>query len=496
MYGVVGRVVGSFVPFVVCGGLVVCCGRVVYCGGRGFVERFAETYGIEVYDYSGYTVLPGFIDAHLHLDGVAVEDEVIDLLGCRSIGEVLYRVRRFLARGYRWEWVLGRGWDQELFVDGRMLTGRDLDELGLDKPVLLTRVCGHVAAANKQALQYLSSSKDVDWEKGVVYGDRVGELWSIGVDSIVETKGFHGAILKLASKGVTGYTWVSARLKHLLLYWSTPGPKPLTRVMLEPGSFREWISYKLHMGAMGVIGVKIVLDGSLGTWTASLTEPYSDKPGETGKLYHSPGELSKLVSLALENKYHVAVHAIGDKALDILLKTYMEHGAVGERIEHASLVRDDQLQAIAELKPRIALQPGFILSDKWLHERLGEKRIKWAYRINTLSKTTTIGYSSDAPVEPPDPWRNIYAAVTRGEYEGLEISSTREEKVELINALHHHTAGAAETMYVGDAGRLLPGYRADYIVVDKNPLETSDPRELLNIRVLETWIEGLRIYKA
>ena len=497
LYGVVAdSIVVSFTPLRIVSGLLVFGDRVVYCGDRRFVEGFINRFGGELVDYSGYTVLPGFLDPHLHLGSLAAWDRIVDLSGVDSIEELLSIVKEVLLREKGASWIVGRGWDHMRFKEKRLPTIRDLEQLDTDKPVFLVRVCGHIAVANKAALEKLGRElENVDWDNGLLYEDSVAFLWRKALEEIgLEPKSYVGALEKLYRYGIVGIGWMSALLDEVIVYHGIEAIRPHTKIYLEPNSFVEWIRYGLPRNTLNIHGLKIILDGSLGAHTAYLSKPYNDKPGTYGKLNMDVGELEKYLLMVKEKEFHIAIHAIGDRALDIVLQLYSRHGLIGERIEHASLVRNDQIKLLEDLRPRIALQPGFILSDTWLMERIGWNRLAWAYRIASLSKIAKVGFSSDAPVEPLDPWRNIYAAITRGEYEGLDIAATMEEKIDLLTALHLHTKGSAETLYYNDKGRLEPGYSADYIVVDRNPLEISDPRELLKIRVVETRIAGRKVY--
>ncbi len=497
LYGVVSdSIVVSFIPLRIVSGLIVFNNRVVYCGDRGFVEEFIDRFNGELIDYGSYTVLPGFIDPHLHLGSLAAWDKIIDLSGVDSIEEMLGIIKEALLREKRASWIIGRGWDHMRFRGKRIPTIRDLERLGTDKPVFLIRVCGHVAVANKVALEKLGmESENIDWNNGILYEDSVSSLWKKALEEIgLEPKSYVDALEKLYRHGIVGIGWMSASLNEVIVYHGIRAVKPHIKIYLEPNSFVEWIKYGLPRNTMNIQGLKIILDGSLGAHTAYLSKPYNDKPDTYGKLNMDMEELEKYLLMAREREYHIAIHAIGDKALDIVLRLYSRYGLIGERIEHASLVRNDQIRLLRDLKPRIALQPGFILSDTWLVERIGWKRLVWTYRIASLSKIAMVGFSSDAPVEPLDPWRNIYAAITRGEYEGLDIATTMEEKIDLLTALHLHTKGSAEVLYYNDKGRLEQGYSADYIVVDRNPLEISDPRELLKIRIIETRIAGHKVY--
>lgn len=483
----------SFNPITTVTGLVLCSGRVVYAGDAGVVEKTTSILGGDLVDYGSRVVMPGFIDAHIHLDSLTLEDYIIDLRSARSVKEILEEVSSYISRNPTTPVVVGRGWDQDKLLEKRPPYRWELDRVARDKLVFLIRICGHMAVANTKTLRETGvkpGSKNADYEKGLVYEEKVGEIWEkLGLEELVVKK-ITSKQRELASKGVTRIGWVSAKTIHVTTTPSLIG----IRYYLTPGNFIEWLKNKLPPGTLGVDGVKIILDGSLGARTAYLSQPYSDDPGNTGKINYTPGELEEIVWRAHEEGFHVAVHAIGDKALDTILRIYSNLGVHGERIEHASLVRKDQIPLLKKLGARLVVQPGFILSDTWILDRLGKERIKWAYRIKSLlDQGIIIGFSSDAPVEPPDPWRNIYAAVTRGENEGLDIAYyTRDEKIDVATAIHLHTKGSAQALYMDDAGELKPGCIGDYIVVDKDPLEL-EPRELLKINIIETRTRGVKV---
>ncbi len=492
---VADNIVLSYKPLVYARSILIHDGRVVYAGDPGFVEKVVNLFGGDLYDYGSKTIIPGFIDPHIHIDGLALEEKIVDLRNAGSIKEIKELLKKYAEKTMGW--IIGRGWDQEKLVEKRYPTRRDLDEVSSTRPVYIIRVCGHLAVANTLLLEKyidreLFNRKLVDPVNGLVYEDAVHKILDKSLALQELEKLMEKIMEKILSMGITGLGWVSANLQGLLAINRFTERKPWTRIYLEPNTFSQWLELGLPPGTLGVDGVKILLDGSLGARTALLTKPYKDKPDTVGTLNIDPEKLEKIIVDARNNRYHVAVHAIGDKALDILLKTYHETGCHGERIEHASLVRNDQLEKIRELEIHIVIQPGFILSDTWIMERIGLERIKWAYRIKSLAKhSKALGFSSDAPVEPVNPWRNIYAAVSRGEYEELEISRyTIEEKIGIKEALYHHTRGSAKTLYIEDRGCLEPGYWADFIVVDRNPLEIMDPRELYKISILETWVNG------
>ncbi len=503
LYGILAdRIHVSFKPVVTVEGLIVFNGMVLYAGRREKIESFVRELGGEIIDYGDKTIIPGFIDPHLHLDSIAFEDNMVDLRGLKNIGEILGEIRDYLREKPYTRAIIGRGWDQDKLAEKRPPYRHELDSISKDKPILLVRICGHMAVANTPLLKMLeNTSRGVDADKGFLYEEAVSKALKIIEEYVtIDARDIIEKTIEIArSKGITCFGWMSASLEKVLSLAKTVLEEnritPHIRFYLKPQDFIEWANAGIPPKTLNIDGVKILADGSLGARTAYLSKPYSDKRDTMGTLNISRNELLKIIQKALENGYHTAIHAIGDKTLDIVIEAYSSLKAYGERIEHASLIREDQLTRLAELKPRIVIQPGFILSDTWLVDRIGLERIKWAYRISSLiKKDIIVGFSSDAPVEPPDPWRNIYAAITRGYYEGLDIARhTRSEAIDIETALYLHTEGSAKTLFLANRGCLKPRYYADYIVLDKDPLETTDPRELFNIRIIETRIAGHKL---
>jgi predicted amidohydrolase YtcJ len=194
-----------------------------------------------------------------------------------------------------------------------------------------------------------------------------------------------------------------------------------------------------------------------------------------------------------------AIHAIGDRALDNVLGAAEEVGLVGInsfRIEHASVVRDDQLGLITKLRPGISIQPHFILTDWWVVKRVGLERVRFVYRFKTLlNLNLVIGLSTDAPVEPVNPWETVYAAVTRGCLDSIELCRyTEDEGLTLTEALHLYTTGSAELLRDEEVGSLGPGKLADIVVVDRDPFKISDLKELRNVSTVKVFVGAEEVY--
>ena len=316
----------------------------------------------------------------------------------------------------------------------------------------------------------------------------------------------------LLSQGVTtiGVAGCGLKVLRALVYlWSRGELKIRVRVYLyhrdgqvDVLELLDRLGIRSGFGdeTLRVMGVKLFADGALGPRTAWLSEPYSDDPSSSGRPVLEPEELRRIAKRAHDLGLQVAVHAIGDRALDVVLEAFshVKPEKLRHRVEHASLVRDDQLEELKKLKPALSVQPHFVISDWWVKNRVGEKRVKWLYRFKTLiTGGLVVGFSTDAPVEPSNPWETVYAAVTRGRYENIpHYENTAGESLTVVESLHAYTQGSAQLLRSEhEVGSLEPGKLADFVVLDRDPLSVSD-REIREVKVIETYIGGELVYSA
>lgn len=517
VFGVInGNIYASFEPLIRVKALALAYGRVLAIGDESYVKRLVYDLGGDVIDIGGRPIIPGFIDAHIHLDGLALALKSLNLRGMRSIGELKLKLKEFIENNPDVEVVYGRGWDQELFVEGRWPTRYDVDDVISDKPVVLVRICGHAALLNTKAMEDLglmhSRSKDVIRdERGVPTGIVKESIIDL-VTSYVRNKlmrydtYIHDTLNYILSHGVTTIGYVSACMDviNTLTKFVNEGITiPRIYAYLNVNDFYKFTSLiktPLRSNFISIIGVKVFLDGSLGARTALLSEPYSDDLKNKGQELISVDDLVKLMYEAFSKGFQVAAHAIGDKAIDIAIMAYKKAcpligGSKGYlRIEHASIIRPDQIRELRKLGIAVSIQPRFVISDWWVVRRVGIRRVRWVYPFKTLKhEGLAIGLSTDAPVEPLNPWETIYAAVTRGSFEGIELSKyTMEESLSILEALHLYTYGSARVLGIQDLGRLLPGYKADFLVLDRDPLAVSHEM-LRKIEILEVWVNGYRV---
>ncbi|MCC6062406.1 MAG: amidohydrolase [Desulfurococcales archaeon] len=518
-----GRIYTSFIPRKIVDSFVVINGRIVFVGESKKTINIVRRFNGELIDLDERTVLPGFIDAHMHVDGVGTSLNTLDLRGVPSIEE-LKKILREYAEKSSGRWIIGRGWDQELFKEKRWPTRWDLDEVVRDRPVILTRVCGHAAVVNSKVVELLNL-RSIDSPD--IVRDESGEPIGVVKENILSMvrerareefsdddfeKFFLDALRYAASQGVTTLGFVSCDLRsfNTLMRIRSRGPLSVrVRIYLSPGKDpngidlstlelikRIRISRDFGDDYIKIKGFKIIADGSLGARTAWLSEPYSDDPSTSGYPTIDKERLRKISEDVDNMGMQLAIHAIGDKTLDMLIEIYSRLRGRRHRIEHASVVRDDQLERLRELKPVLVVQPHFVVTDWWARERLGEKRIKWLYRFRDFIRNDIpMALSTDAPVEPLNPWETVYAAVSRGGFsETPYYEETKEHSLTLEETLHYYTIGSAYALLEEDLlGSLEVGKYADFIVIDKDPFET-DVKKLREIKVLETYVGGVKVF--
>ncbi len=490
-----GRIYLGFSPTRVAEAIAVVGESVALVGDSKRFEALCKELGCEWVELRG-VAMPGFFDAHAHLDGIGFSDYAVDLRGCRSIAEMKDRIRRALPR-FGGRWVYARGWDQELFAEGRWPTRADLDEVCGDRLCVAIRVCGHAGVVSSRVIEELrlverfgSSPNLVRDESGNPTGVVLEEVLEfvrseLGRDIEEVRRWVEAGARRCLESGVTGVAWMSASVPAIASYayaLKRLANPPRVSIYADP-SYLETLEPlgPLSIGSRArVVGVKLFVDGSLGARTALLSSPYSDDPSTSGRLVADPRELERLCRAARARGLDVAVHAIGDRAMDIAMSLVESYGA---RIEHASVVRDDQLSALSRLLPRISIQPHFVVTDWWVDRRLGD-RVRWVYRFRELAEVARLGVSTDSPVEPLSPWETIFAAVE---------ASPPGKRLGMEEALKLYTEGSASISRAERCGRLEPGYLADIIVLDRDPLEVEG-EEIKRIRVLETYVGGELAY--
>ena len=488
-------------------------GAILALGSEEDVRKFYGP-GTHVIDLEGRAVLPGLSDSHVH--GLALGRSLgwADLSDAISISELIERLRERLKALKAHEWLVGFGWDHERFLERRLPTRRDLDLISTERPIVLFRKCWHLCVVNSAVLgliepeemEELLSKGLVSTEPGT--GEPSGVLLEDALDVVKRLmpepsredvlEAVRRAIGEALSKGLTCLHWIAERPEELAIIMAlrARGELKIRLYLLFPVWMLE------HLLALGLrtgfgdpwvrIGaVKLILDGSLGARTAYLREPYADAPGERGRLLYRAGELKDIALKAHEAGLQLAIHAIGDGAIELGLKALSElpggPSPMRHRIEHASVLDPGLINEMARLGVVASVQPRFVVSDFWVDERLGVSRARWVYPFRSLLRAgVVLAAGSDAPIEPIDPFEGIRAATGEAQRE--------EERISLWDALRAYTLGAAYASFQeGFYGSLSPGRAADLAVLSCGPDELKTG-ELEDVRVDATFVLGRLAY--
>ncbi len=507
-------------------------GRLLAVGdAKTLAGRYPDAQRIDAGDV---TVIPGLIDAHGHVMGLGLALMQADLVGAASKAEVMTRLRKFektLAPG---DWLFGRGWDQNDWPETAFPTAADLDAAFPDRPVWLARVDGHAGWANTAALRALGASPagKMMLESGKADGGKVivgadGKPSGILVDGAMgpmsavlpEMDAAHyeqalgRALALLASDGLTGVHDMGVSREELALYKRFADSGRLTlRIDAYANGNAEALAdlckgglYRHAGGRLEMHGVKLYIDGALGSRGAALLADYSDDPGNRGLLVTAPDAFEAAVRKAKGCGVQVATHAIGDRGNRLVLDTYER--VLGDeaktdhrwRVEHAQILSPEDLGRFAKLGVIASMQPTHATSDMpWAHERLGEARLVGAYAWrDLLNSGAHLALGSDFPVESADPRLGLYAAVTRQDRDGHPPGGWFPgQRMTAAEALRGFTAEAAWAGFdEARLGRLAPGLRADFVVLASDPLTVADS-QLDDLEIRSTWVDGKPVYGA
>ena len=480
-----------------------------------------------VVDAGGRTLLPGLIDAHGHLEGLAEAMTQADLTGTRSPEEIIERLQSFERGLAPDDWLLGHGWDQNDWAEQRFPDRSVLDRAFPDRPVWLSRIDGHAAWGNSQALAAADRDLGGDWQPpgGRIHRDVTGQPTGIFIDNamaVVDTAvkpasaraldaALDRAIVSLLAHGLTGVQdpGVGRGFVERLRRRAADGRLPLRVYAMAdgPGATLDWLCaegpFEDPSGRLTMRAVKLYADGALGSRGAALLGDYADEPGNRGLPFHSDAELEDQVRRAMACGLQVAVHAIGDaanrQALDVfarLLPEFPENPG-RHRVEHAQVLAPADIPRFGALGIIASMQPTHATSDMyWAGERLGPERLTGAYAWRSLLEGgARLALGSDFPVEGVSPLAGIEAAVTRRDAKGFPPGGWfPAQTLTRAEALRGFTRDAAYAAFTEDSvGSLEPGKRADFILLDRDPVEVP-AGEIHRIQVLETWVDGRRVY--
>jgi len=511
-----------------------------------------------VIDLSGKTVVPGLIDAHVHLLSLGVARLTLDLVGTKSEEQIAALVRQRVATSEPGQWIRGRGWDQNEWKSRQFPSHELLDRAAPNNPVYLMRVDGHAAWVNRKALEIAGITKETrDPEGGRFLRDARGNLTGVLVDNAMEVVGkflpppsdnemeeaIDRAVQECLSYGLTCVHDMGVEKRGIEMYKRLIDagrfPFRVYAALSAPGETWEEYTGPDSAGVkkgpligygenrLWVRAIKLYIDGALGSRGAALLEPYSDDPNNRGLTVMSEADLRKAMDEALANGFQVCTHAIGDRGNNIVLNVYQAalqaHPAKDPRlrIEHAQVLAPNDIPRFHQLGIIPSMQPTHCTSDMyWAEARLGPTRIRGAYAWRSLLNTgAIIPGGSDFPVESPNPLFGIYAAITRQDRQGRPrnaeevraffqlsaegITDTAafdggwyvSQKMTREEALRAFTSWAAYAGFQENLlGSLEPGKLADFVVLSKDIMSTP-PLEILNTIVERTVIGGKEVYR-
>lgn len=511
---------------------------ILYCGSyEGALAHKDEN--TEIVDLKGRTLTPGFNDSHMHLMSYSLSKFKADFSKGKSI-ENIQQILKDFAENERakifGDWILGHGWNQENFDEKILPTKEDLDKIVNDRPVFLARACYHICVVNSKALELAGITKDTkDPEGGRIDRDPVtGEptgilrenalylayniipftedlkhirdlillgiedankvgITSIQTDDFSHLKSYHKVLEAYESLNKEGS--LNARINLQMLLDSKDKLVEFLKSNIKTGDGDEYLKFG---------PLKILADGSLGSRTAALENPYSDDSSTDGVLIYKNEDLEDILAYAHNKGLQLAVHAIGDRCMNQILDIYQELNTKYPkddprfRIIHCQIGSEEIYEKFSRLRVIADIQPVFLKTDMHMAEdRVGKDRVKWSYAWKTMKeKGIWLSGSSDAPVEPFEPILGIYCTVARQDLGGYPDGGWYpEEKLDVYEAFKLFTTNSAYSTYEENTkGKIKEGMLADLIILSENVMEIP-AEDLKDVKIDMTMIGGKVVYK-
>lgn len=497
--------------------LVIKDGKVVKTGDEKLKNSFPRA---PAFDAQQKTLLPGLIDAHGHVIGLGQNLSQLDLRGSKSVKSIQDKLAEFAKD--KQGWIIGRGWNQELWPNKQFPSAADLDKVIKDRPVVLSRVDSHAIWVNSKAMELAGVNDNTSTPAGGeiiktaagspsgVFIDKAETLITAvipepsdqSINQALNMAGKHLLSLGITSThdaGIDKQTWQIYKQR------AEQGTVPLRIVAMlsaADSSLEEMLTagrYKDLNDFMSIRSVKVYADGALGSRGAALLEDYADRKNHQGLMLEDQQKLEELFTLSFKNGFSANTHAIGDRANQVVLNAYenvfKKTGGIllRNRIEHAQIVSPIDIPRFKTLKIVPSMQPVHATSDMHMAEqRLTVQQLSGAYAWKTfLQQGSVVAAGSDYPVELANPFDGLYSAITRMDHNQLPENGWRvSEALSREEALRAFTLGAAYAAHQEfKLGSLEQGKWADFILINKDyfkvPIE-----EVFNIEVEETWIAG------
>src|SRR5215472_7231812 len=465
-------------------------------------------------------IFPGFNDAHTHLGSAGQVKLTIDLSSAKSLADMMSKVQAYANTLPAGHWITGGQWDHTLWAQKILPTRQDLDKVTGGHPAFLQRIDGHIALANSAALAAAGiTGKTTAPEGGKIdldaNGDPTGILRESAqglVDKVIppptpeeRRRGLELAIADAVSHGVTSVQDFSD-WQDFLVYEQMEKEGKLDVRISEWIPFKDPLDELIKMRAhhsltdpmLHTTMLKGFMDGSLGSRTAAMKQPYTDDPGNTGLPQYTQDELNRMAVERAKAGFQMGFHAIGDKAAAMALDAFSQPGVsrtARNRIEHAQVVDPADIPRFKALGVIASMQPNHLLTDmNWAEDRLGPQRAAYSYAWKAfLDAGVPLAFGTDYPVEPITPFRGLYAAVTRKNEAGTKEYYPA-NKLTRGQALAAYTQGSAYAEFAEThKGKLIPGYDADFILVDRDLYKVAAPA-ILQSQVKETYVNGKEVY--
>jgi predicted amidohydrolase YtcJ len=496
--------------------------RIAAVGTSEEILRYRDA-GTRIVDLQKRLVTPGFIDNHVHFVSGGFQLSAVQLRESRSPAEFAKRLGEYAKTQPKGRWITGGDWDHESWNPPQLPTRQMIDEVTPDHPVFVSRLDGHMALANSVALKLSGITRETpDPPGGTIVRDARGEptgllkdnamdpVWALVPAPSLEQRvsAARAALAEAARVGVTSLCDMSsgeAAYEDFRAYQQLLKENALTsRVYLfvplstwqrlaAAGVERAFGDSRLRIG-----GLKGFADGSLGSSTAWFSDPYLDNPSTSGLAMPGllSGDMEKNVRGATAANLHVAIHAIGDRANDAVLRIYEGDPKLRERryrIEHAQHLNADLIRRFAADRVIASMQPYHAIDDgRWADRKIGKSRSAGTYAFRSLLDSgAVLTFGSDWTVAPLDPILGIYAAVTRRTIDGLNSKGwVPEQKISVEEALKCYTVNNAWAMFQEqEIGRIAPGMRADLVVLSRD-LFTIPPEQIEQVKVDLTIVNG------
>ena len=464
-------------------------------------EQLPNAKNITVIDGKGKTLIPGLIDSHGHILSYGLSLLQADLVNTTSAQDAVNKTLDYAKNNTQLTWIQGRGWNQTQWPSNAFPTAASLDKYFPDQPVWLARVDGHAGWANSKAMALAGITKDtLSPDGGEIIKDKNGMPTGVFIDNAMDLINQSIAPLtvqeqkqvlvkamdSLASFGLTSVHDAGIDTDNLNAFKALSQENAMSirvnaMLYLPSANWQQTLAngqYRSKDDMFTFNSVKIQADGALGSRGAALIEDYSDHAGHKGLLLNTPKAFENLVDTSMRLGFQVNSHAIGDNANKLVLDTYEKYikatktKDLRHRVEHAQVLRIEDIPRFSELDVIAAMQATHATSDKNMaQERLGPTRILGAYAWRKLlNANAIIAAGSDFPVESPNPFFGLHASITRQDHSNSPQGGWfADEKMTPLEAFRSFTIDAAYSGHQENIiGSLAKGKKADFILLDRN----------------------------